>query len=233
MRRRARRSRAAAPARKAARGRRGPALGRFVVLEGLDGAGTTTQAARLAERLRASGRIVHVTAEPSSGPVGALVRQILKGRIGGGRDGREPFTPWGLALLFAADRKDHFHTEIAPKLADGIDVVCDRFTTSSLAYQGADLGDMDWVAGINREAAGADAVIFLRVRPEVALRRRHAVSVDREIFEVDAFQRKVARRYEEAILRQRQEGQRVVELDGEQPVEAVAEAVWRAVRALR
>jgi dTMP kinase len=201
------------------------------VLEGLDGAGTTTQAALLAERLRAAGRRVHVTAEPSAGPVGALIRQILKGRIGGG--GSRPFDPWALALLFAADRRDHFHAEIAPKLADGIDVVCDRFTTSSLAYQGADLGDVDWVAGVNREAADADLVVFLRVRPEVALRRRRAASVDREIFEVSAFQRKVARRYEDAIVRQRDAGQPVVELDGERSVEDVAAAVWDAVRRLR
>jgi dTMP kinase len=207
--------------------------GRFLVLEGLDGAGTTTQAALLAERLRAAGRRVHVTAEPSAGPVGSLIRQVLRGRIGGGRDGREGFTPWGLALLFAADRADHFHTEIAPKLEDGIDVVCDRFTMSSLAYQGADLGDMAWVEVLNRQAARATAVVFLRVRPEVALRRRHAASVDREIFEVDAFQRKVARRYQEAIRRQRRAGQRVIELDGEETVEAVADAVYGAVRALR
>ena len=212
---------------------RGPAIGRLVVLEGLDGAGTTTQAALLAERLRAAGRRVHLTAEPSAGPVGALVRQILRGRIGGGRGGKGSFSGWALALLFAADREDHFHTEISPKLADGVDVVCDRFTMSSLAYQGAQLGDVDWVAEVNREAADSDLVVFLRVRPEVALRRRHAASVDREIFEVDAFQRKVALRYDEAIRRLRRAGERVVEVDGEAPVDEVAEAVWRAVRALR
>jgi len=227
-----RRSRASAraPRRGAAQG---PALGRLLVLEGLDGAGTTTQAALLAERLRAAGRRVHLTAEPSGGPIGALIRQVLKGRIGGAPGGREPFDPWALALLFAADRRDHHGTEIAPKLAAGIDVVCDRFTTSSLAYQGAQLGDMDWVAGANREAADAEVVLFLRVRPEIALRRRHAASVDREIFEVSAFQRKVARRYEEAIARQRDAGQAVVEIDGERSVDEVAAAVWDAVRRLR
>jgi dTMP kinase len=184
---------------------RGPAPGRFIVLEGVDGAGTTTQAGLLAERLRREGRRVHVTAEPSSGPVGALVRQILKGRIRGGAG--EPFSGWGLALLFAADRKDHFETEIAPKLAAGIDVVCDRFTMSSLAYQGVQLRDMHWIHEINREAPQPTATVFLRVRPEVALRRRHAASVDREIFEVAAFQRQVARSYEEAIRRLRRAAQ--------------------------
>ena len=209
--------------------RRPAAPGRFVVLEGLDGAGTTTQAARLAERLRAAGRRVHLTAEPSAGPVGALIRQVLRGRVGGGAGGRGPFSGAALALLFAADRLDHLDTEVLPKLEAGIDVVCDRFTPSSVAYQGLTLGDMDWVEALNREAARADSVIFLRVRPEVALRRRHAASVDREIFEVDAFQRGVASTYEEAIRRLREAGAPVVELDGEAPVEAVAEAIWRAV----
>lgn len=222
-------------ARRASRARPGagrPRPGRFLVLEGLDGAGTTTQAARLCERLRREGRRVHVTAEPSGGPIGALVRQVLRGRVGGGVGGREGFDPRALALLFAADRLDHVNVEIAPKLAAGIDVVCDRFTLSSLAYQGAQLGELAWIAELNRAAARPDATLFLRVRPEVALRRRQAASVDREIFEVDAFQRKVARSYAEAIRRVRRAGERVVELDGEAPVDAVADAVLAAVHAL-
>ena len=220
-------ARQAAPPRRRGRARRG----RFLVLEGLDGAGTTTQAALLCDRLRREGRRAHVTAEPSGGPVGALVRQVLRGRIGGA-GGRAGFDPRALALLFAADRLDHVRVEIAPKLEAGVDVVCDRFTLSSLAYQGAQLGEMAWVAELNRAAERPDATLFLRVRPDVALRRRHAASLEREIFEVDAFQRKVARSYDEAIRRVRRAGERVVELDGEAPVEAVAAAVWEAVRSL-
>jgi dTMP kinase len=222
----------ARPRGRARRGAGGPRLGLFLVLEGLDGAGTTTQAARLCAALRREGRKVHLTAEPSGGPVGALIRQVLRGRIGGGAGGREDFDPRALALLFAADRLDHVNVEIAPKLAAGIDVVCDRFTLSSLAYQGAALGEMPWVAELNRAAARPDATLFLQVRPEVALRRRQAASVDREIFEIDAFQRKVARSYGEAIRRVRRAGERVIELDGEVAVDAVAAAVLEAVRAL-
>jgi dTMP kinase len=222
-------------ARRSARGGRrpggAPRLGRFIVLEGLDGAGTTTQSRLLAERLRAEGRKVHLTAEPSSGPVGALIRQVLTGRIRGG--GAEDFDRSALALLFAADRKDHYHAEIAPKLSDGADVVCDRFTLSSLAYQGADLGDMRWVEEVNRGAASTDVVVFLRCRPEVALRRRFAASLAREIFEVNAFQRRVAVSYEAAIRRLRRAGERVVEVDGEAPLPEVTAAVWDAVRRLR
>jgi dTMP kinase len=207
--------------------------GRFVVLEGLDGAGTTTQARLLAERLRLERRLVHLTAEPSAGPVGALIRQVLSGRIGGERNGARRFSPWGLALLFAADRQDHYDVEIGPKLADGADVVCDRFTLSSLAYQGAHLGDMRWVEAANREAAPADLVVFLRCRPEVALRRRFAASLDREIFEVDTFQRRVATCYAQAIRRLRRAGARIIEVDGEAPIHEVAAAVWDAVSTLR
>ncbi len=213
-------------------GRR-PRKGRFVVLEGLDGAGTTTQARLLADRLRVERRPVHLTAEPSAGPVGALIRQVLTGRIGGERHGAGRFSPWALALLFAADRQDHYDVEIAPKLADGADVVCDRFTLSSLAYQGAHLGDMRWVETANREAAAADLVVFLRCRPEVALRRRFAASLDREIFEVDAFQRRVAICYAQAIRRLRRGGARIIEVEGEAPIHDVSAAVWDAVRTLR
>ncbi len=206
--------------------------GRFIVLEGLDGAGTTTQSRLLAERLRAAHRPVHLTAEPSGGPIGALIRQVLTGRIGGERRGEGSFSPWALALLFAADRHDHFDVEIAPKLSDGVNVVCDRFSLSSLAYQGAHLGDVRWVETVNREAADADLVVFLRCRPEVALRRRFAASLDREIFEADAFQRRVATSYEDAIRRLRRAGERIVEVDGEAPVDDVAAAVWDAVRKL-
>ncbi len=215
--------------RKAARARR---TGRLLVLEGLDGAGTTTQTRRLADRLRAEGRTVHVTAEPSSGPVGALLRQVLAGRISGGRAGGS-FDARALALLFAADRLDHLSVEVAPKLAEGVDVVCDRYTLSSLAYQGAQLGDMAWIEAVNRAAGPADLVLFLRCRPGIALRRRRDASLDREIFEVDAFQRRVERAYREAIRRRRRAGEAVVEIDGERPADEVAEAVWTEVARLR
>jgi dTMP kinase len=208
--------------------RAGRRRGRLLVIEGLDGAGTTTQARLLGDRLRAEGEAVHVTAEPSAGPVGALVRQILARRVAG--KGGEGFDPAALALLFAADRLDHQAVEIAPKLARGIQVVSDRYTLSSLAYQGLATGDLAWVEAVNARAPAADVTIFLRARPEVALRRRRAATLDREIFEVAAFQRRVAEAYDRAIERLRAAGEQVVELDGEAPVEQVARAVWDVVR---
>ncbi|HEY6105773.1 MAG TPA: dTMP kinase, partial [Anaeromyxobacteraceae bacterium] len=167
--------------------------GRFLVLEGLDGAGTTTQAALLAAWLRGRGREVHLTAEPSRGPVGALIRQILSGRIGGGPAGR--VDPAALALLFAADRLDHVACEVEPRLAAGCDVVSDRYTLSSLAYQSAATGLGRWVEAANARAPAPDLTVFLAVRPAVALRRRFAASAERELFEVPEFQRRVALAY--------------------------------------
>ncbi|WP_243336906.1 dTMP kinase [Anaeromyxobacter soli] len=206
--------------------------GRFIVLEGLDGAGTTTQARLLGDRLRGAGRAVHVTAEPSGGPIGSLVRQALSRRVVGGR-GQGELDPGALALLFAADRLDHVAAEIAPKLAEGVDVVSDRFTLSSLAYQGLTTGALAWVEAVNARAATPDVTLFLRARAAVALKRRRAATMDPELYEVSDFQRAVARSYDRGIALLRAAGQRVVELDGEAPVEAVADAVWAAVEQLR
>lgn len=199
--------------------------GRFLVLEGLDGAGTTTQSRLLAERLRREGRRVHLTAEPSGGPVGALIRQVLRGRVVGGGEG---FDPSALALLFAADRLDHHAAEIAPRLAEGVDVISDRYTLSSLAYQSLTTGDAAWVERLNARAPAPDLTLFLRVRPAVAGRRRFAESGSRELYEVPAFQRRVARAYERSLALLRRRGERVALVDGEGAVEAVAEAVHAA-----
>jgi dTMP kinase len=205
--------------------------GRFLVLEGLDGAGTTTQSRLLGERLRAAGRKAHVTAEPSGGPVGSLLRQVLQKRINGGAG--DGFDPHALALLFAADRLDHLSAEVLPRLAAGEDVVSDRYTLSSLAYQSVTTGDAAWVEEINGRARAPDLTIFLRVRPGMALGRRRGAGTTPELYEVDAFQRQVALSYERAVSSLQAAGQRIEVLDGEQPVEVVAEAVGRLVAKLR
>lgn len=200
--------------------------GRLLVLEGLDGAGTTTQSRLLADALRRAGRRVHLTAEPSGGPVGALVRQVLTRRLGG----PEGFDPDALALLFAADRLDHHAAEIAPRLARGEDVVSDRYTLSSLAYQSLTTGDARWVETLNARAPAPALTLFLRVRPAVAWRRRFAESGGGELYEVPAFQRRVARSYQRSLAVLRRQRQRLVVLDGERPVDEVARAVLAAVR---
>jgi dTMP kinase len=203
--------------------------GRFLVLEGLDGAGTTTQARRLAAALRAAGRTVHVTAEPSGGPVGVLTRLVLTKRLGGGPGRADGFDPGALALLFAADRLDHLSAEIVPRLEAGEDVISDRYTLSSLAYQSLTCGDLAWVEALNSRARAPDATLFLRVSPEVAIARRQAENGGGELFEVPAFQREVARAYDRCVERLRERGERVEVVDGERPVEEVTAALEAAV----
>ena len=204
--------------------------GLFLVLEGLDGAGTTTQAERLATWMRAQRRRVYVTAEPSRGPIGTQVRHVLSGRLRGAGGG--DFNPRSLALLFAADRLDHWESEIDPRLDEGCDVISDRYVLSSLAYQAVSTADAPWVAAINSMAPAADLTVFLRVAPAVALRRRYAASSEREIFEFPEFQRKVHRAYVRALAGMVDAGERVVELRGDGAIEAVGDAVARAVEPL-
>jgi dTMP kinase len=204
--------------------------GLFLVLEGLDGAGTTTQAQQLATWLKARGRRIHLTAEPSRGPIGTQVRHVLSGRVrgAGGRD----FDARSLALLFAADRLDHWESEIDSRLEEGCDVISDRYVLSSLAYQAVSTGDAPWVAAINSMAPAADLTVFLRVAPSVALRRRYAAGSEREIFEFPDFQRKVHRAYVRALAGMVDAGERVVEVRGEGTIEAIGNAVTRAVEPL-
>ena len=208
---------------------REPRRGHFIVLEGLDGAGTTTQTERLAAALRAEGHAVLTTREPSDGPVGTLIRQALTGRLvlPGGAG---PLAPETLALLFAADRTDHLRAKVLPALEAGKVVLSDRYVLSSLAYQGASL-PMAWVDAINTHAIPADLTLFVGVAPEVAARRRAVRGDAAELFEADEAQRRIARQYLAAI-RRRGERERVVRIDGSQSVEAVTAAALAEVRKL-
>jgi dTMP kinase len=202
--------------------------GRFVVLEGIDGSGTTTQAALASATLRREGFVVLETGEPSQGPVGALIRQALRGRLGlPAQTG--PLTEETLALLFAADRLDHLEAEILPALRRGEVVICDRYLLSSLAYQGAACS-MDWVEDINSAAAPPDLTIFLDVGLETAARRRAARGDSEELFETDERQRRVNRQYAVAV-RRREKRERILRIDGNRPLEAVANDVLEAIRA--
>jgi dTMP kinase len=190
----------------------------LIVLEGLDGAGTTTQVERLAAALRAEGHSVLTTREPSDGPVGVQIRQALTGRLvlPGGAG---PLAPETLALLYAADRTDHLRAKVLPALEAGQVVLSDRSVLSSLAYQGASL-PLKWVESINAFAVPADLTLFVGVSIEVAARRRAARGGPEELFDAEEKQRRISKQYEAAI-RLRGKREHVVRIDGDQTVEAV------------
>jgi dTMP kinase len=210
--------------------------GLFIVIEGIDGAGTTTQVRRLASALGSRGLPVHVTREPSDGPVGVMIRQILAGRIvvPGLHGARAP--SWDtMALLFAADRLDHLESEVVPNLADGVTVLADRYDHSSLAYQSilAGGGDavVDWVKTINGRARRPDLVVVLDVSAEVAAKRRDARSGIRDLYEEDELQTKLVGLYRE--MERYFPNDRIVHVDGDRDEDAVARDVMHQVRVLR
>ena len=199
--------------------------GRLIVLEGLDGAGTTTQARRLVDDLNAHDRAAHLTREPSDGPVGKLIREMLGG--GHAIDGQK-LSQGTFGLLFAADRLDHIQREVDPALARGAIVVSDRWYHSSLAYQGTG-ADRDWIALLNARARRPELTIFLQVRPEVAAKRRADANRREELFEAIEMQREVDAGYRATIAELQAAGERIEIVDGEQSEDAVAAAIRRLV----
>jgi len=197
----------------------------FIVLEGIDGSGTTTQLDRLTTALRDRGRRVVATREPSTGPIGVLLREILAGRHanpdGSTLDGR------AMALLFAADRRDHLTREIEPALAAGCDVVSDRYLMSSLAYQAVE-ADRAWVERLSEGVRAPQLTVLLDVAIEVAAQRRLKAGRPIERYDADGTLARVAENYRKlaAVL------PNVVSLDGSASVEDVTQAIVGAVQAV-
>jgi dTMP kinase len=155
----------------------------LITVEGLDGAGKSTLVAGLARELDAT-----ALREPGGEPLAERIRDLVKAH---------PFDPHAEALLFAAARAQLVATEIAPRLARGETVVVDRFTDSSVAYQGAGRGlGMDAVRAMNAFAPVPDRTILLRIDPEAGLERVSGRgAADR--FEDLEFLRTVAAAYDE------------------------------------
>jgi len=193
--------------------------GQLIVIEGLDGAGTTTQSQRLVRHLRGRGKQAHATREPSDGPVGVLIREMLRGghALPGQQISQNTF-----GLLFAADRMDHLQREVEPRIAAGAIVVSDRWYHSSLAYQGTG-ADRDWIAQLNARARRPDLTVFLKVRPEVAAARRVAAGRVAELFEDLKMQEDVDAGYKATLSELAAAGESIEILDGEASADDVFE----------
>ena len=170
-----------------------PILDRFIVFEGIDGSGTTTQAKRLTAYLnRNSTHTAEFTFEPTDRPIGTTIRALLNDPVGA--------HPWTLALLFAADRNEHLeHSEtgICSTIARGVTVVCDRYLFSSLAYQGA-LAAFDEVETLNCRFPLPKTLFFIDTPIATAqerMRSREAL----DLLEGDAVQTRVEAMYRTVI----------------------------------
>jgi dTMP kinase len=187
--------------------------GAFIVIEGLDGSGKTTQAKMLAAKLRQSHRALF-TAEPSEGRIGAFIRN-------GCLYESKRLHPEVEALLFAADRIEHVETEIKPALKDGHLVISDRYVYSSLAYQGSTGLSLTWIKTLNKHALKPDFAVFIDISPETVLKRLERRKSVMENLETQ-------RRVREIYLKFVKKGE-LVAIDGDKPESNVFEALVTTV----
>lgn len=190
--------------------------GVFICIEGLDGSGKTTQANILAKELSRNCK-VFCTAEPSHGKIGTFIRDCCLYE-------EKRLPKEAEALLFAADRIEHVQNEIAPALAEGKLVICDRYVYSSLAYQGSAGLSVEWIKNINERALHPNFSIFIDVSPERVLER---LQRKKSVMETLETQQKVR----EVYLNFVEKGELIL-IDGDKPVKIVAEALYSKVSSL-
>ena len=200
---------------------------KFIVFEGIDGAGKTTQIQLLAAALEERGIKCNVSAEPTKLPIGVEIRKRLSGAI--------PTTPIEMAELFASDRAMHnTHAEcgINKLLSDGITAISDRYYYSSMAYQGADIG-LDKVKELNLgnpDIRHPDLCIFLDLTPDVSLKRINSAGREStEIYETYEILEKTRNKFFEILDTMEAMGDKVVKIDASGSIEEVAEKILETV----
>jgi dTMP kinase len=195
-------------------------------LEGPDGAGISTQTARLNSALGERGMRSIATKEPTTGPIGSVLRQILSHRLV--LPTGEGMNEEAVALLYAADRMDHLHADILPRLEAGTHVVCDRYRLSSYAYQGMTLGQ-EWVRVLNAKAIAPDVTFFVDVPPEVSQQRIASRGNYVERYETEERLRPIYDNYLRLIEEARGAGEKVIVVDGKQSISEVGKAILEKV----
>ncbi|MFX1346278.1 MAG: dTMP kinase [Promethearchaeota archaeon] len=188
----------------------------FIVLDGIDGCGSTTHSQLLAAFLEfKKGFKVHLTHEPSKSEIGKLLRKFLRNK---------EIPPTTDALLFAADRDLHYHNEIKKKLDDGYIVISDRYIESSIIYQSiqSDKISVEWIKELNKFIGQPDLTIILDIEPKIALARKNDTYLEK--FEDTSFLDKVRKLY---LSRAAKEGYHVISSDD--IIEFVQEKIQKIV----
>jgi dTMP kinase len=192
-------------------------LKNFIVFEGIDGSGTTTQLRKISSRFENRGIDYVATAEPTSRPEGLLIRRILRGEV--------PAHPGTVAFLFAADRHEHLFGDdgIIPNIQNGKIALCDRYLLSSLAYQGVTC-ETDLPIFLNSRFPLPGLTLYFRIDPEKAmervLQRQHL-----EIYEKLYMQKKVGEAYERIMQEKAAEGWNIKIIQADEPIEQVSQRV--------
>jgi dTMP kinase len=198
----------------------------FIALEGIDGSGKSTQTKLLCQRLAAAGYKEYATFEPTDGPIGSMIRNIMKGNMKA--DDRT------IAGLFVADRLDHLLNEengIVKKLAEGYTVITDRYYFSSYAYHGTHM-DMDWVIQANAMSARIlrpDLNIFIDVSPETSMQRLSKRNNQIELYETLDNLKKVREKYMEAFDKLKA-AENICIIDGNRSFEDIAADIWKVTQ---
>ncbi len=199
-------------------------LKKFIVIEGLDGAGTTTQLKLLAKQFDRESLPCFATCEPTDGPIGRCIRALIKET--------EHAKPNTLALLFAADRNEHVFnpdTGILSKLEKGFTVISDRYLFSSLAYQSVECG-YDYVFALNRDFPLPEQLLFIDIPVEVGLSRIEHRST-KEIFEKKSFLEAVHTQYKKILEQYSDSGMAIRVIDGTASPEHIHASLWEYIQA--
>lgn len=199
-------------------------LKNFVVLEGIDGAGTSTQLKILSKRKEHEH--FFITTEPTPYPTGIFLRQMLKGDF--------PLQPETAAFLFAADRNEHIYANdgIIAQTKQNKIVISDRYTFSSMAYQSIG-GKKELPYKLNEDFPLPEILFFFDVQPEVSLKRIQKRSVI-EIYEKKDFLEKTAAAYNEVIsyYEKLNTGMKIVRIDATESIEKTAQIIWSYLQEL-
>ncbi|MBP7552446.1 MAG: dTMP kinase [Spirochaetes bacterium] len=185
-------------------------LKNFVVIEGLDGSGTTTQLKELSSNLESS----YPTCEPTDGNIGKLIKQILKNEIS-----VEPMT---LAYLFSADRNEHLYSAngVTERCKNGQIVISDRYLFSSLAYQSL-YCEFNDILLLNDKFPLPEIVFFINTDPELCLQRIQKRNHEKEIFDDLEIQKKVLKNYIKSFDILKEKGLKILNIDGSLSVKTI------------
>lgn len=198
-------------------------LKNFIVLEGLDGSGTTTQLNNLYNTLLEGGIKCEKTFEPTDNEIGKLIRQILRKEIN-----KEPKT---ISKLFTADRYEHIYGKngIKENCEMGIYVICDRYLFSSLAYQSPECG-YDFVKEINSYFPLPEYLFFIDVDVDTCQERINSRGEAVELFEASDYQKSVDNYYRKALDDFKDSGMKIFKIDGKQTPKEITKQIADLIR---
>jgi len=201
-----------------------PHPGKFIVFDGLDGSGMSTQAVKLAEflnekkqKLRFGHTGVYLTKEPTSSLIGGLIKSQLT------HDWKS--SPECLQLLFSADRAFHLEKEIIPLLEKGVIVISDRYFFSTLSFGNSAIKDLNWLLNLQKKFLLPDITFFLKVSPKICIERIKKERFEITLFEKEEVLKNVWKNYE----RLAKKFKNVYVINSERPIDKIAKDIQKIV----